>query len=164
MLHLPSQHFCMEQTGHACADDAVCLSASARVGLLLIGISSLDTTFMPLLHDITCHLIVSTACCNTALPDPSRGVPHCHNPAHDCRMWRGIPSMSTCLAAWEMTSSSSSGTPDSQVCLSPAGGPEHTFTPTLEVLVDRPCADWHGHVLVWNGHVLIETVMCFLRW
>ncbi len=60
------------------------------------------------------------------------------------------------MAAWEMTSSSSSGTPDSQVRLPSAGGPARTFMLTIEVLDERPCACWHGHVLV-------EELMCLLR-
>ena len=57
----------MEKTGRACADHAVCLSASVKTGLLLIGMSSLDTTFMPVSPDVTCHF-VSTACCTVVLP------------------------------------------------------------------------------------------------
>lgn len=42
--------------------------------------------------------------------------------------------------------------------------PEHTFMPTFEVLVERPCAHWHGYVLVGMANVLIKTLMCLLGW
>ena len=42
-------------------------------------------------------------------------MPRCHSQSCRCRMSPGIPSMSMCLAVWVMTSSLSSGIPDSQV-------------------------------------------------